>query len=420
MTNSLSLEMSSPRSQEKSQVRKKGGKVKPQVSHLNLSLQLLEAIQQGKAKIIKRLLDSRVDINVVTESGQSPLLLACSLKESVNREKITSLLLDRGCQINLPDRAGVTALMIAVDSQDESLVSKLLEKGADVGLSDFEGNTALCHAAKIGDSNILRTILCETQRHKIHVDQKNMRGLTPLLIAAQNGHLEVAKILVEKGKASLTIRDLDNFMTAEDWMKQTSFYSPSDLSFLSPRMRHKRSKKGIKTLADYLSNDELESTGSSSPNVYEFRLDGASSHQSSITLPHITSHHDPIGGKSAKSMFDLPSLATSKQSTTPSFSHGKPVPLTRLSNDRHPTLTKSPKADLFQSNYLRKRKTMLGPIRRSKFYSEGSLEPLSSKPPSLLRMDSVSEETSDILGSSMKRSQPLPFPSGNNTLSDKL
>ena len=410
--------MSSPRSQERSQVRKKGGKIKPQVSHLNLSLQLLEAIQQGKAKIVKRLLDSRVDINVVTDSGQSPLLLACSLKESVNREKITSLLLDRGCQINLPDRAGVTALMIAVDNQDEGLVSKLLEKGADVGLSDFEGNTALCHAAKIGDPNILRTILHETQRHKINIDQKNMRGLTPLLIAAQNGHLEAAKILVEKGKASSTIRDLDNFMTPEDWMKQTSFYSPSDLSFLSPRMRHKRSKKGIKTLADYLSSDDLESTGSS-PNVYEFRLDEASSHQSSITLPHITSHHDPVSGKSTKSMFDLPSLATSKQSVTPSFSHGKPVPLTRLSNDHHPTLTKNPKADLFQSNYLRKRKTMLGPIRRSKFYSEGSLEPLSSRPPSLLRMDSVSEETSDILGSSMKCSQPLPFPSGKNTLNDK-
>ena len=410
--------MSSPRSQEKSQVRKKDGKIKPRVSHLNLSLQLLEAIQQGKAKIVKRLLDSRVDINVVTESGQSPLLLACSLKESVNREKITSLLLDRGCQINLPDRAGVTALMIAIDNQDEGLVSKLLEKGADVGLSDFEGNTALCHAAKIGDPNILRTILHETQRHKINIDQKNMRGLTPLLIAAQNGHLEAAKILVEKGKASSTIRDLDNFMTPEDWMKQTSFCSPSDLSFLSPRMRHKRSKKGIKTLADYLSSDDLESTGSS-PNVYEFRLDGASSHESSITLPHITSHHDPVAGKSAKSMFDLPSLATSRQSTTPSFSHGKPVPLTRQSNDYHPTLTKNPKTDLFQSNYLRKRKTLLGPIRRSKFYSEGSLEPLSSRPPSLLRMDSVSEETSDILGSSMKRSQPLPFPSSKNILNDK-
>lgn len=357
--------MSSPK------LRKKPPKTKPLgVSHLDLCTQLLEAIQQGKPKIVKRILDNRVDTNCTTSDGEAPLLLACSLQNEDARRAISILLVDRGCQIDQSDKKGQTPLMIAIMNQDTQLVNFLLEKGATVTLADHHGNNALCHSAMTGNKDILQKVLQECLRSKLDVDQKNMRGQTPLLLAAQNGHLEAAKILVEKGKASLTIRDLDNFMTPEEWMKCTSFYSASELLFLSPRKRHKQIKKKVKTLADYITND-VTSSSDGLPDVYKFKLPQITPHKNANTsMSEETSTN--------KSMFAMPSI---KPIATPL---GKPVPITsqtKFSIDQLPRFQRVPKI-----NYDRHK---VVPHKSSKFYSAGSLEPLSSP---LGRMDSITED----------------------------
>ena len=363
--------MSSPKHRKKPKAKPLG------VSHLDLCTQLLEAVQQGKSKIVKRILDNRIDTNCTTSDGETPLSLACSLKNSDARRAISTLLVDRGCQVNKSDNKGQTPLINAIISQDDQLVSYLLEKGANVALTDHHGNTPLCHSAMTGNAEILQRVLQECQNCKVDVDQKNMRGLTPLLLATQSGHLEAAKILVEKGKASLSIRDLDNFMTPEEWMKCTSFYHASDLSFLSPKRRHKHIKKKVKTLADYIKNDETQSAESSS--IFK--------------LPQITCTQNPNTSLSfgSKSMFDMPSTRSMfdmppTKSTKP-FALSTPVPITsqtKFSIDKLP-------------RFQRVSKFKAVPRKGSKFYSEGSLEPLSSPPHpfGILRMGSVSEEETD-------------------------
>lgn len=368
------------------------------VSHLNLSGQLLEAVQQGKPKIVKRLLDSRVDINCVTEENESPLLLAASLKDTDARRAITNLLLDRGCQIHTCDKTGQTPLMSAIKTQDYDLVQTLLSKGSDVGHTDHEGNTPLCLAAETGNPDIVQKVLFHSIKNKINVDHKNMRGLTPLLIASQNGHLEVARILVEKGKASVSIRDLENFMTPEDWMQETSFYSPSEFPFLSPKMRSKRNRKGVKTMSHYM--NEEPSTGIDSPITFEF--------DTSITkLPHLVDKHSG-GTIDSRSMFDKVSF-TQNTKAVPAFSFGKVVPLkpkhSKISSDKLPLLPSS-MASNHHSIYSNKGRVSK---KRSGFYSEGSLEPL--VPPtkgSFMRQDSIIDKHS------IKDSQPLPMLNDNH------
>lgn len=369
--------------------------------HVDLSAQLLEATALGKAKIVKRLLDSRVNVNCVSQKNESPLLLAASLKDPEPRRTIATLLLERGCQINTADKDGQTPLISAIKNQDLELVSALLRKGSDVKIADNEGNTPLCHAAQLGDPDIVRKVLTESLKQRMHVDQKNIKGLTPLLIAAQNSHIEAARVLVEKGKASVTIRDLENFMTPEDWMKETSCYGLGELSFLSSKTRRKRTRKEVKTLSDFIndSDDHFE-FDTSSPNVFQFRVEPDKFH-----LPEL--NEQPSDWSGSKSMFEVPQ---SKPIKLPSFSHRKVVPLAsqrgklKLSFDKLPSL---PNYSVSSGN-----KSYKAARRQSGFYCEGSLEPLSSPTVKtmLKRQDSITDEGPR----SRKHSLPLPFLQPNN------
>ena len=127
-------------------------------------------------------------------------------------------------------------------------------------MQDCYGNTALCYAAEIGTEETVRALTEATLTQGAPIDHRNMRGLTPLLIACRNGHLSVARILVTKGGASPKIRDLDNFMTAAELMKKSGPFSESEIKFLFPASRklsHYRKQcqqKGIKTLSHFLVN----------------------------------------------------------------------------------------------------------------------------------------------------------------------
>lgn len=393
------------------------GKIKPakQTSHLDTGEQLLEAVTQGKPNIVKRLLDTHANTNFANAAGETPLIKACSLAEGDTRGKIVALLLTKGsCNVNHQDSSRQTALMKAVQSRDRGLVKDLLSHKADVVLEDCEGNTALCHAAIVGSLDIIRAMLAEWKRHKLPIDCKNMRGLTPLLLAAQNGHLQGAKLLVEMGGASSTIRDLDNFMTAAEWLQQSSFCGADDINFLSPpHLQHSgKHKKRVKTLSDYLEDDSL--TTASSPDMYAFKH---KFDKDDLNLPVIKSHDQPHDqppasrrqySNAAKSMFDIPTLATAFSSTKSSaFSHGKPVPISRQAK----LLDGIPQSRTLGTNCLAKRKSFLNPNRRGKFYAEGSLEPLQSgpNPKKLSRINSFCEDAEELdVMTNLRRSGTLP------------
>jgi ankyrin repeat protein len=304
------------------------------------------------------------------------------------------MLIDKGAQLDQSDSKGITPLMSAITNQDYQLVTMLLEKGASVVSMDHHRNNALCHSAMTGNPEIVERILRETQRQKIDVDQKNMKGVTPLLIATQNGHLEAARILVEKGHASLTIRDLDNFMTPEEWMKESSFYTPAELHFLSPKNRRRNINKNVKTLSHYLPSSVTKSS-----KIHDLNL------ESSLKLPRLSSssQHGLLSLSSnedrlQRSMFGS-SMITTKKSLTE-----VPTSLNfrtkRNSFDHLPKLQQSSKFFLGgQKEFRRKRST-------SNYFSKGSLEPIPSCPgasleplpprPGFRRLDSVNEDFGNI------------------------
>lgn len=358
-------------------------------SHLNSDLQLSEAVTQGKSRVVKRLLDSRANPNHTNEAGQTPLMLACSIQDDESRKTIFQLLLRKGADVNLQDVRGLTVLMSAIQVEDEGTIHSILSHGYNVQLADVDGNNALSYASATGNEQLVQTLVRAFKRQRASIDLQNHQGLTPLLIACQEGHLEVARILVNEGGASPTIRDLDHFMNAQEWMNMSGFFTEEQLAFLSPSglkrsfYRKQRQMKGIRTLQDcLLSHDHIE--GNESPNVFSLRRKSLEEERTHLPDLPISSKHrlshkkvtdgpkSMFGVASAKSMFDVPMFSMTTK--TPGYALGCPVPQKPSSHSKNPFQTV--KGDLYSSSYLTRRKSFLSRNPRSGMYHSGALDPL--------------------------------------------
>ena len=85
------------------------------------------------------------------------------------------------------DPMGNTALIIAVNSGHNALADLLFDAGVEPGLHE---------AAAIGDSDRVRAAL---ERDASLLDTDSPEGFTPLSLAAHFGHLEVMRLLIDRG-----------------------------------------------------------------------------------------------------------------------------------------------------------------------------------------------------------------------------
>lgn len=345
-------------------------------SHLDHNAQLLEAITQAKPRLVRRLLCSKADPNYQGGTKMmSPLMLACEITDEDTREAIIELLLDKNAIIDLQDTSGQTAMMKAVLINDITTVRNFLKHGADIMIEDADANSSLSYSAEMGCTECLRTLVKEGKRRKnFNIDHQNLQGLTPLLLAAREGNLEAVKVLVEGG-ASLSMRDLEHFMNAQEWMKLSGCFSVLELEFLNPSSKKKnyyrqeRMKRGIKTLADYLPTLN-ENGGTDSPNVFTMHQPEASGSSTFHSqFPQLQNEIISSADPPLKSMFSFDSPAASKKQSSPPNVTGQ-------SRKTFPSVS-SVKTDLYKSSYLSRRKSILLKNSSSSGYHTGALAPLS-------------------------------------------
>ncbi|KAL8530387.1 hypothetical protein ACS0TY_007430 [Phlomoides rotata] len=128
-----------------------------------------------------------VDVNVQSDKGDTPLLLAVQY-ENVN---IAKYLISHGAEITTTNYRGLTALHWATTND---LVIMLLKKGADIEADSVEG-TPLHFAAKCGRPDIIKVLL----KNNAEPDSvSKYLGISPLISATKSdiNTVECVKILL--------------------------------------------------------------------------------------------------------------------------------------------------------------------------------------------------------------------------------
>ncbi|KAL1791058.1 ankyrin repeat domain-containing protein 30A isoform X1, partial [Sigmodon hispidus] len=126
------------------------------------------------------------------------LHLACAY----GHPEVVTLLVERKCDIDACDSENSTALIKAVQCQEEECATILLEHGANPDVMDISGNTALHYAVCSENTSMVAKLLA----HNANTEAKNKDDLTPLLLAVKENKQHIVEFLVKK-KASIHAAD---------------------------------------------------------------------------------------------------------------------------------------------------------------------------------------------------------------------
>lgn len=158
------------------------------------------ACQRGNYFAVERLLQAeQIDITLVDNQGSTALHEACENGTG----KIVEMLLKSGAEISVADRDRVTPLHIACREGYTDVVKLLLYHGHDekdvlVKAADVQGNRPLHFAVESGVEAIVQVLLLDGADP---IAQKK-NEVTPLHIAARNGYIGIAALLLQyKGQS---------------------------------------------------------------------------------------------------------------------------------------------------------------------------------------------------------------------------
>jgi hypothetical protein len=140
------------------------------------------------AERIKKLLEEGTDPNIRDGDGNTPLHFAASR----GCAEVARLLLKHGADPNAQDKSGETPLHVAAYEGCVDVVRLLLEHGADPNIQNENGWTPLHWAASEGCVDVVRHLLEHGADPSIRRD-----GKTPLDLAKERGHREVASLIEE-------------------------------------------------------------------------------------------------------------------------------------------------------------------------------------------------------------------------------
>jgi ankyrin repeat protein len=195
------------------------------VNHYGAS-PLTEAARLADVNLITLLLEADADPNAANEDGQTALMLAAR----TGNVAVGRMLLEHGADVNRREQYhDQSALMWAAAEGHTAMVELLVSKGADVSAraraNDWDtqisseprvqyrpagGLTPLLYAARAGCLGCVEAIV----KGGADVDRPNPDGMTPMIMALDNGSPVVARYLLDRGANPRTW----------DWWGRTALY----------------------------------------------------------------------------------------------------------------------------------------------------------------------------------------------------
>lgn len=162
------------------------------------------ACQIGDAACTQTLLAAGAEADFQLQGGESPLMIAAR----TGRPKVVQLLIDSGVDLDHRDKKKQTAIMWAAAEGNADVVEQLIEAGAKFEEPLSTGFTPMLLAVREGQSDVVLCLL----KHGVDVNyamnpdntggRNPRRGMMALHLAIENGHFELANVLLEAGADS--------------------------------------------------------------------------------------------------------------------------------------------------------------------------------------------------------------------------
>lgn len=155
-------------------------------------LRLIQAVKDGDAPAVRKLLAQHADVNAAEADGSTALHWAAQR----DNLEIADLLIGAGANARAASRYNITPLSLASTNGDADMIQRLLKAGADPNGTSEEGQTALMTAALTGKADAIKVLLMAGA--KVNA-QEPYKGQTALMWAASEGNAYVESMLIEFG-----------------------------------------------------------------------------------------------------------------------------------------------------------------------------------------------------------------------------
>jgi uncharacterized protein len=163
------------------------------------------AAEGSHITIAQRLIERGADVKLTGRSGISPIAAAAYAGNDV----IVEALLARGADERAPDETGKPPIVYAAAGARLDIVKRLLARNIDVNARYANDLTLLMWASGPDEkapeeqaTNVVSYLL----DGGAHIDDRDDRGRTALMIAAEGGHAGIAGLLVARG-ADASLKD---------------------------------------------------------------------------------------------------------------------------------------------------------------------------------------------------------------------
>ncbi len=176
----------------------------------------------GNANLVRKLLDSGADPDSAINGGETALMTAAR----TGKIGAVEALIEAGADVNAKERRKQTAIMWAAAEGHVEVVQALVDAGADFQTPLKSGYTPFFFALREGKVDVVRLFLDEGVDINAAMKLENSKGklpkdgTSPLILAVENGHYDLAIELIDAGAEVNDMRSGFSVLHTLTWIRK--------------------------------------------------------------------------------------------------------------------------------------------------------------------------------------------------------